>query len=130
MSSYPPPPPPPSSFHHSFSEPLQFCSVLCLHLLRASLPFIRPIREKKTAEGDTLTTPTTVLVHLCGLLDSEDTDPVVKKLAQDIVVEGVVVFFPDAKTRREYLLSMINTILVRHVTMTLIRWWVCHHDPD
>ena len=69
-----------------------------------------------------MTTPTTVLVHLCGLLDSEDTDPVVRKLAQDIVVEGVVVFFPDAKTRREYLLSMINTILVRYgVGVSLMR---------
>eukprot|EP00731_Ephydatia_muelleri_P019637 Em0012g462a len=88
------------------SEELRFCSVLCLHLLRASLPFIRPTREKNV-ESATLTT---VLVHLCGLLDSESTDPVLRKLAQDIVVEGMEVFFPDARTRKECFLSMINTI--------------------
>ena len=38
--------------------------------------------------------------------------PDVKRLAQDIVVEGVVLFFPDATARKNYLLSMIDSVLV------------------
>jgi len=63
--------------------------------------------------SDPLSLPSAILAHLCGLLDSEGVETAVQQLAQDIVVEGVVVFFPDASARREYLLNMIGTVLVR-----------------
>ncbi len=56
--------------------------------------------------------PSEVLSHLCGILDSAEIDSAVKSVAQDIIVEGVVIFFPDAKARKEYLLSMIGAVLV------------------
>ncbi len=62
--------------------------------------------------------PSEVLSHLCGILDSSEVDAAaVKNVAQDIIVEGVVIFFPDAKARKEYLLSMIGAVLVSE--------WVC-----
>ena len=90
---------------------MHYASQLCLHLLRAALPFIK--LAGTTPPSDLLSLPSAILTHLCGLLDSAEVDTTVQRLAQDIVVEGVVVFFPDASTRREYLLSMIGAVLVR-----------------
>ena len=94
---------------------LHYASLLCLHLLRAALPFIKLAGGTTSQQppSDLLSLPSAILAHLCGLLDSADVDTTVQRLAQDIVVEGVVVFFPDASTRREYLLNMIGAVLVR-----------------
>ena len=86
---------------------MEYASVLCLYLLRAALPFIKPQRQSSSSG-----TPSAILSHLCGLLDGGEVNEDVQRLAQDIVVEGVVVFFPDAKARKDYLLSMINSVLV------------------
>ena len=45
----------------------------------------------------------------------------VKNLAEDIVVKGVVVFFPDATARKEYLLSMIESVLNEKQPRS---WWL------
>ena len=92
---------------------MHYASQLCLHLLRAALPFIKLAGNSQQSPSDLLSLPSAILTHLCGLLDSAEVDTTVQRLAQDIVVEGVVVFFPDANTRREYLLSMIGAVLVR-----------------
>lgn len=94
---------------------LHYASLLCLHLLRAALPFIKLAGGTTSQQppSDLLSLPSAILAHLCGLLDSADVDTTVQRLAQDIVVEGVVVFFPDASTRRKYLLNMIGAVLVR-----------------
>ena len=92
---------------------MHYASQLCLHLLRAALPFIKLAGNPQQSPSDLLSLPSAILTHLCGLLDSAEVDTTVQRLAQDIVVEGVVVFFPDASTRREYLLSMIGAVLVR-----------------
>ena len=92
---------------------MHYASQLCLHLLRAALPFIKLAGNSQQPPSDILSLPSAILTHLCGLLDSPEVDTTVQRLAQDIVVEGVVVFFPDASTRREYLLSMIGAVLVR-----------------
>lgn len=105
-------------------DAVQYGSTLCLHLLLSSLPFIQsnPSRHTTTttstqgnappptSSDPSLTTPAIILKHLCGQLDNGGLDPVIKRLAQDIVVEGVVVFFADSKTRKDYLLSMISEI--------------------
>ena len=86
-------------------------------MLKAALPFIKPAKPALKKDDSPVTSdpgsvPSEVLSHLCGVLDSSDVDPIVRSLAQDIIVEGVVIFFPDAKARKEYLLSMIGSILV------------------
>jgi len=83
-------------------------------MLRVALPFIKLTKTPaQQPPSDPLSLPSAILAHLCGLLDSEGVETAVQQLAQDIVVEGVVVFFPDASARREYLLNMIGTVLVR-----------------
>lgn len=92
---------------------MEKASLLCLQVLRSALPFIKVKKssasESKSSES---TSPAAILAHLCGLLDAGDTPPVLARLAQDIVVEGVLVFFPDAEARKNYLLSMLKSVLV------------------
>lgn len=109
-----------------------YAALLTLWLLRSALPFIKP--DKKTAkdvttssqktDGDPLKVSSAVLSHLCALLDAEEgaeDQSVVKRLAEDIVVKGVVVFFPDATARKEYLLSMIESVLNEKQPRS---WWL------
>jgi len=121
---------------------LEHGSFLSLNLLRSCLPFIKqaPKDEESKAPATTTTSseeatssagqvsqldddksltsagqaslPEEVLLHLCNLLDADDTKPKVKLLVQEIVTEGVVVFFPDSKARMDYLFSMIGSVLV------------------
>ena len=97
-------------------------SFLCLQVLRSALPFIKVKKLPSSSTSTTLgskstvessTSPSAILSHLCGLLDAGDTHPVLMRLAQDIVVDGVLVFFPDAEARKNYLLSMLKSVLVR-----------------
>lgn len=97
-------------------------SFLCLQVLRSALPFIKVKKSPSSSTSTTLgskstvessTSPSAILSHLCGLLDAGDTHPVLTRLAQDIVVDGVLVFFPDAEARKNYLLSMLKSVLVR-----------------
>ena len=53
----------------------------------------------------------------------------VQRLAQDIVVEGVVIFYPDASARKKFLLSMISSVFLESQPRS---WWLqfgalCHH---
>ena len=102
---------------------MEKASFLCLQVLRSALPFIKvkkpppppssstsTLGSKSTMESST--SPSAILSHLCGLLDAGDTHPVLTRLAQDIVVDGVLVFFPDAEARKNYLLSMLKSVLV------------------
>lgn len=98
----------------SANEKMEFASLLCLDVLRASLPFLNPRRLSGML-------PASILAHLCGLLDSSDARDEVQRLAQDIVVDGVVVFFPDAKARKDHLLTMINSVLVSYCWWALIK---------
>ena len=108
---------------HSPEEHMEKSSFLCLQVLRSALPFIKvkkspPSSSTSTTLGskstvESSTSPSAILSHLCGLLDAGDTHPVLMRLAQDIVVDGVLVFFPDAEARKNYLLSMLKSVLVR-----------------
>ena len=104
----------------------EYATLLCLFLLRTALPYIKPLRKTKPeasteAAADPLAVPTEVLSHLCGLLDSPDTDERVLWLVQDIITEGVVVFFPNAHARKDYLLSMISSVLDENQPKS---WWL------
>lgn len=107
---------------------MEYASTLCLHLLKAALPFIKPARSTPNKEhpelnSDLNSIPSAVLSHLCGILDSSETDALVRGIAQEIVVEGVVIFFPDAKTRKEYLLNMIKSVVC--VCVMCVRVMLC-----
>lgn len=94
---------------------MEKASFLCLQMLRSALPFIK-VQKSSASESQSAqesTSPSAILAHLCGLLDAGDTPPVLMRLAQDIVVDGVLVFFPDAEARKNYLLSMLKSVLVR-----------------
>ena len=100
---------------------MEKASFLCLQVLRSALPFIKVKKSPPSSLTSTLgskstvessTSPSSILSHLCGLLDAGDTHPVLTRLAQDIVVDGVLVFFPDAEARKNYLLSMLKSVLV------------------
>ena len=90
---------------------MEKASLLCLQVLRSALPFIK-VKKSSASDSKETTSPSAILSHLCGLLDAGDTPPVLTRLAQDIVVEGVLVFFPDAEARKNYLLSMLQSVLV------------------
>lgn len=102
---------------------MEKASFLCLQVLRSALPFIKvknqPASESKVTDS---TAPSAILAHLCGLLDASDTPPFLMRLSQDIVVEGVMVFFPDAEARKNYLLSMLKSVLVRTLYMYQLVW--------
>lgn len=68
-------------------------------------------------------TSSSILTHLCQLLDrgGGGGDKTTISLVQEIVVKGVVVFFPDAGTRRDYLLEMIGNVLSEQQPRS---WWL------
>lgn len=104
----------PPTLLHSEGAKVEKASFLCLQMLRSALPFIK-VKKSSASESqptEESTSPSAILAHLCGLLDAGDTPPVLMRLAQDIVVDGVLVFFPDAEARKSYLLSMLKSVLV------------------
>ncbi|CAI8006132.1 Zinc finger ZZ-type and EF-hand domain-containing protein 1 [Geodia barretti] len=98
-------------------------SLLVLWLLKSALPFIQPEKPSKEGDGGSESTSSAILSHLCTLLDREEEgqSPATRSLAQEIVVKGVVVFFPDAKARRDYLLEMIESVLSERQPRS---WWL------
>ena len=126
-----------------------YAALLTIFLLRSALPFIKPgkgpspthstsdsqtIFDLAHLDRDSQATPAAVLSHLCELLDTGEregegegeggrkgVDAAVQRLAQEIVVEGVVVFFPDAAARKEHLLSMIGSVLGEEQPRS---WWL------
>lgn len=110
-----------------------YAAVLALWLLRSALPFIKPDQNtsktvdmgvQRRDDGHSVKISSAVLSHLCALLDAgeeAEEQSVVQRLAEDIVVKGVVVFFPDATARKEYLLSMIESVLNEKQPRS---WWL------
>jgi hypothetical protein len=104
-----------------------YAALLALWLLQSALPFIKP-EKKKDVNVQTSDTSdqksSTILSHLCALLDAEEGEgelSAIQKFAQVIVVKGVVVFFPDATARKEYLLTMIGSVLNEKQPRS---WWL------
>ena len=102
-----------------------YTALLALWLLRAALPFIKPDKGP-TGQTDDVHISSTILSHLCTLLDVGEEEgrgeqSATQRLAQEIVVKGVVVFFPDAAARKAYLLSMIESVLSEKQPRS---WWL------
>ena len=106
--------------YYSVGDKVEKASFLCLQMLRSALPFIK-VKKSSASESKSTesTSPSAILAHLCGLLDAGDTPPVLMRLAQDIIVDGVLVFFPDAEARKNYLLSMLKSVLVSGQVMVI-----------
>jgi hypothetical protein len=96
---------------------MEQCSLVCLTMLRQAIPFIKatPSNEQGNA------VPSAVLSHLCSLMDNPSTDSFIKNLTQEIIRDGVVVFFPGAKARRKYLLEMVELVLTGEQPVS---WWL------
>ena len=115
------------SLPHSPDGQADYAALLALWLLQSALPFIKP-EKKKDVNVQTSDTSdqksSTILSHLCALLDAEEGEgelSAIQKFAQVIVVKGVVVFFPDATARKEYLLTMIGSVLNEKQPRS---WWL------
>ena len=54
-------------------------------------------------------------------MDNQNTDAAVRHLSQEIIREGVVIFFPGATARKEYLLEMVKVVLVGQQPAS---WWL------
>ena len=111
---------------------LNYCSLLCLILLRNGVQFLKPssVSESNDQSSQPIESigkssdssiASDVLSHLCLLVDNTDTRPIIQTLARDIIKEGVVVFFPGTKARKKYLLEMVNMILTGEQPSS---WWL------
>ena len=125
---------------HRFQEPIGTdFPLLCLVLLRVGVQFLQqpsPASDSSTTDppppaaaaaerdsgaGSNSSVAPAVLSHLCSLVDDTSSKPLVQSLARDTIKEGVVLFFPDAKARKKYLLNMVKVV---HVGEQPLSWWL------
>ena len=90
----------------------------CLQLLHCCLPFLEAKRNPSNA-----TIATEVLKHLCSVVDKEVeySNDVIEKMAHDVILDGIVVFFPDSSARRTHLISMLDCVMSEELPTS---WWV------
>lgn len=102
---------------------MEKCSLICLLLLRNSIPFLKATTStnEATNEDSQQSVPSAVLSHLCSLMDNPSTDGFIRGLTQDIIKDGVVVFFPGSKARKKYLLEMVELVLTGEQPAS---WWL------
>ncbi|XP_027043421.1 zinc finger ZZ-type and EF-hand domain-containing protein 1-like isoform X1 [Pocillopora damicornis] len=97
--------------------------VSCLLLLRLfyqSLPCLKSnLRElaadssDKTAFEKQQELSSKVFAHLCDVVDDNEGyyDEKIHQISKLIILEGAEIFFPDSKTRRSHLLSMVDQVM-------------------
>ena len=96
----------------SEDENTVFASSLVLRLFHQALPFLKnDVHER--VEGDTKELSGRVFEHLCEVVDDQSGKYHRKifNIAKDIILDGTEVFFPDASTRRDHLLSMVDEVM-------------------
>ena len=93
----------------------------CLQLLHCCLPFLEAKRNPSNDKNTTIATE--VLKHLCSVVDKEAEycNDVIEKMAHDIILDGIVVFFPDSSARRSHLISMLDCVMSDQLPTS---WWV------
>ena len=99
---------------------MEQCSLLCLLMLRNSIPFLKGTSTSDDSNTGT-TVPSNVLSHLCSLMDDPNTNEFIRSLTQDIIKDGVVVFFPGSNARKKYLLEMVELVLSGEQPAS---WWL------
>ena len=93
-------------------------AIQCLQLLHCCLPFLEAKRNAKNTD-----VASEVLKHLCSVVDKEVeySNDVIEKMAHDIILDGIVVFFPDSSARRSHLISMLDSVMSKELPTS---WWV------
>lgn len=96
-------------------------ALLCLQLLHCCLPFLEA--RRKPSNDDNTAIAAEVLKHLCSVVDKEvdHSDNVIEKMSHDIILDGIVVFFPDSSARRTHLISMLDCVMSKELPTS---WWV------
>ena len=93
----------------------------CLQLLHCCLPFLEA--KRNTSNDKNTTIAAEVLKHLCSVVDKEveHGNDVIEKMAHDVILDGIVVFFPDSSARRTHLISMLDCVMSEQLPTS---WWV------
>lgn len=93
----------------------------CLQLLHCCLPFLEARRNPSNDKNTAIATE--VLKHLCSVVDKEveHSNDVIEKMSHDIILDGIVVFFPDSSARRTHLISMLDCVMSEELPAS---WWV------
>lgn len=94
----------------------------CLQLLHCCLPFLEARRNPSNDKNTTIATE--VLKHLCSVMDKEVdycNNDVIEKISHDIILDGIVVFFPDSSARRTHLISMLDCVMSEELPAS---WWI------
>ena len=93
----------------------------CLQLLHCCLPFLEA--RKNPSNDKNITIAAEVLKHLCSVVDKEveHSNNVIEKMSHDVILDGIVVFFPDSSARRTHLISMLDCVMSKELPTS---WWV------
>jgi len=95
----------------------------CLQLLHGCLPFLEAKRNPSNDKNTAIATE--VLKHLCSIMDKEvecyNNNDVIEKISHDIILDGIVVFFPDSSARRTHLISMLDCVMSEELPAS---WWI------
>ena len=96
-------------------------AIQCLQLLHCCLPFLEARRNPSNDENVIIATE--VLKHLCSVVDKEVdcSNDVIEKMSHDVILDGIVVFFPDSSARRTHLISMLDCVMSEQLPAS---WWV------
>ncbi|XP_071105472.1 zinc finger ZZ-type and EF-hand domain-containing protein 1-like isoform X1 [Haliotis cracherodii] len=94
------------NFISSKDERWRECSLLLLQLLHSLTPTLSPLKDEDKATAEEM------FQHLCKMIDTPNTDPKSKpyRLAQELIVDGASLFFPDKETKRQRLFNMMNNV--------------------
>ncbi|KAK7482310.1 hypothetical protein BaRGS_00026438, partial [Batillaria attramentaria] len=112
-------------YRNSPDEKWKSCSLLLLELLHRLIPFLsqQNATSKDTAE--------TLFQYLCKLIDDPQVDHKGKvyKLAEQLIVDGASLFFPDKESKRQRLFSMMNNVdkLATAPSVTLVFQSLCQY---
>ncbi|XP_048575305.1 zinc finger ZZ-type and EF-hand domain-containing protein 1 isoform X2 [Nematostella vectensis] len=100
--------------------------VLLLRLLYQSLPYLKASKllygkEYKQDTDKKQQLSQQVFAHLCEIVDNEKDEygSETKQISQHIILEGAEVFFPDTKTRRDHLLTMVDQVMKDGTSVSL-----------
>ncbi|KAK7112606.1 zinc finger ZZ-type and EF-hand domain-containing protein 1-like isoform X2 [Littorina saxatilis] len=113
------------SFHNSSDEKWKSCSLLLLELLHRLISHLslQNSTSKETAEM--------LFQHLCTQIDDPQIDHKSKayRLAEQLIVDGASLFFPDKESKRQRLFSMMNNVdkLATAPSVTLVFQSLCQY---
>ncbi|XP_041364980.1 zinc finger ZZ-type and EF-hand domain-containing protein 1-like [Gigantopelta aegis] len=113
-----------NNFTDSPDEGWKQCSLSLLRLLHCFIPILSPLKESSKDVAESM------FHHLCKLIDSPGIDPKSQayRLAQQLIVDGASLFFPDKETKRQRLFTMVSNVdnLKTAASVSLVFQSLCH----